>query len=278
MKCFVCGSEMRLDQTAGEESDSVSGLEHRTFRCPSCGDVEQRLVFRAERDAHAVSAGTAVQSSAIESCSTDQQPAASAAVRQPLKKLSGIYTRLRRLLPFRREITVPARSAATMPATDQQSTGAVESVPPGPGTPPTSPHSAEREVGFIEADDKLDECEVLLKRAIEMVHAPAGSPEPAIETDLNCEPRIERAIEIASEPAAAAEIVVQPEIKPVVTKPEPPARKPVVVEIHYDAVKAKYAAKDSTTGLLVLRHEDRTRLKGMCERMGWQVLDRPAGA
>src|SRR5689334_3317489 len=235
MKCFVCGSEMRLDQTAGEESDSVSGLEHRTFRCPSCGDVEQRLVFRAERDAHAASPGAPVQSSAIESCSTDQQPAAFAAVRQALKKLSGIYTRLRHLLPFRREIAVPARSAATMLATDQQSTGAVESVPPGPGTPPTSPHSAEREVGFIEADDKLDECEVLLKRAIEMVHAPAGSPEPAIETDLNCEPRIDRAIEIAAEPAAAPEIVVQPEIKPVVTKPEPPPRK--VVEIHYDPAK-----------------------------------------
>src|SRR6185369_5005822 len=101
-----------------------------------------------------------------------------------------------------------------------------------PGTEPTSSHLAERGAGLIEADDKLDECEVLLKRAIEMVHAPAGSPEPAIETDLNCEPRIERAIEIASEPAAAAEIVVQPEINPVVTKPEPPARKLVVVEIH----------------------------------------------
>jgi hypothetical protein len=145
-----------------------------------------------------------------------------------------------------------------------------------PGTEPTSSHLAERGAGLIEADDKLDECEVLLKRAIEMVHAPARSPEPAIETDLNCDPRIEGAIEIATQPAAAPEIVVQAGIKPVVRQPEPPPRK--VVEIQYDPAKAKYAAKDSTTGLLVLRHEDRTRLKGMCERMGWQVLDRPAGA
>jgi hypothetical protein len=143
-----------------------------------------------------------------------------------------------------------------------------------PGTEPTSSHLAERGAGLIEADDKLDECEVLLKRAIEMVHAPARSPEPAIETDLNCDPRIEGAIEIATQPAAAPEIVVQAGIKPVVRRPPP--RK--VVEIQYDPAKAKYAAKDSTTGLLVLRHEDRTRLKGMCERMGWQVLDRPAGA
>jgi hypothetical protein len=63
--------------------------------------------------------------------------------------------------------------------------------------------------------------------------------------------------------------------------PESPPRKPLIVEIQYDPLKGRYAAKDSRTGLLVLRHEDRARLKGMCRRMGWQVVDHvgwPVGA
>jgi hypothetical protein len=100
-----------------------------------------------------------------------------------------------------------------------------------------------------------------------MVHGRDYSAETKTETDLRCEARIAGTIEIALEPTAAPLIVVEPEIKPIV------ARESVVVEIHYDAVKARYAAKDSRTGLLILRHEDRARLTGMCERMGWQVLD-----
>jgi len=107
-----------------------------------------------------------------------------------------------------------------------------------------------------------------------MVHGRDYSAETKTETELRCEPRIEGTIEIAPEATAAPLIVVEPEIKPIVARElEPRPRKPVVVEIHYDAVKARYAAKDSRTGLLILRHEDRARLKGMCERMGWQVLD-----
>jgi hypothetical protein len=274
MKCFVCGSEMRLNPIAGEESVSVSGFEHRTFRCPSCGDVEQRVVFRAERDAYLQSPCPSIQSSAIQSCSTDEQPAASAAVGQPVEKVSGIYTRLKRLLPFRRESAVPSRSTGATPAREQQLKASVESSAAAPSIAPRSSHSAECGVGLIEADDSLDQCEVLLKRAIHMVHGRDYSAEAKTETDLKCEVRIEGTIEIALEPTAAPVIVVEPEIKPVVARElEPRPRKPVVVEIHYDAVKARYAAKDCRTGLLILRHEDRARLKGMCERMGWQVLD-----
>jgi hypothetical protein len=50
-------------------------------------------------------------------------------------------------------------------------------------------------------------------------------------------------------------------------------RKPLVVEIQYDPQKAKYAAKDVSTRLLILRHEDKARLRGTCDRMGWQVVD-----
>ena len=42
---MVCGAEMRLDDVAADKSASVSGFEHHTFKCPSCGDVEERLAF-----------------------------------------------------------------------------------------------------------------------------------------------------------------------------------------------------------------------------------------
>jgi hypothetical protein len=46
-----------------------------------------------------------------------------------------------------------------------------------------------------------------------------------------------------------------------------------VVQIQYDPVKAKYAAMDIKTGLRILRHYDSARLRAMCDRMGWQVVD-----
>jgi hypothetical protein len=274
MKCFICGSEMCLDPTAGEESVSVSGFEHRSFRCPSCGDVEQRLVFRAERDAAPPSPGSCIQSSAIQPCSTDEQPAAFAAVRTPAKKVSGIYTRLKRLLPFRRESAVPPRSTAAAPARDQPLRTSVGGSAAAPSIAPRSSHSAECGVGLVEADDSLDECEVLLKRAIDMVHGRDSSAEVQTDADLKCEVRIEESSGIALEPTAAPVVVLEPEIKLIAARElEPCSREPVVVEIQYDPVKGRYAAKDSRTGLLILRHEGRARLQGMCERMGWQILD-----
>jgi hypothetical protein len=107
-----------------------------------------------------------------------------------------------------------------------------------------------------------------------LLHGRDYSAETKTEMELKCEVRIEGTPGIAQEPTTAPVIDTEAEIKPIGAKElEPRAKKPVVVEIHYDPVKARYAAQDSRTGLLILRHEDRARLKGMCERMGWQVLD-----
>jgi hypothetical protein len=47
-----------------------------------------------------------------------------------------------------------------------------------------------------------------------------------------------------------------------------------VVEIRHDAnYDAAYAAKDTRTGLVVLRHQDSARLRQMCDRLGWQVVE-----
>ena len=56
MKCFVCGSEMRLTLVEPHDEVTRPGFEYRTFRCESCGDTERRFVFdpRAALDLAAV--------------------------------------------------------------------------------------------------------------------------------------------------------------------------------------------------------------------------------
>ena len=274
MHCLVCGSEMRLDQVAGNESVPVSGFEHRTFRCPSCGDIEQRLAFSQPRDAGFAESSGEIESEAIQSSATVEQSAIAAATEEPVfKKPPGIYARLRRLLTFRREVAAPPRSPATAPATEPFST--VETVETAPSTVPTSPHSVESLVDLTEADKHLDECEALLKHAIEMVRGPACSSAPAIETDSECE-ALFGTIEMDREPAHS-ELPVALDFTPPdsFASNEGSESRPTkpVAEIHYDPLKARYAARDTTTGMLVMRHEDRALLKGMCERMGWQVAE-----
>jgi hypothetical protein len=51
----------------------------------------------------------------------------------------------------------------------------------------------------------------------------------------------------------------------------PPGR--IVRICHDPSFEPAYAAKDTTSGLVVIRHEDSTRLRAMCDRLGWQVVD-----
>jgi len=86
---------------------------------------------------------------------------------------------------------------------------------------------------LAEADKELDESEALLRRAIAMVRGPA------------------RGITLIKRTA--------------------PRR---VIEIHHDpSDEAAYAAKDVQSGLVVLRHRDIARLRAMCDRLGWEMVD-----
>jgi hypothetical protein len=38
---------MNLMKTMEDDTMPVAGFEQRTFACPACGDVEQRLAFRS---------------------------------------------------------------------------------------------------------------------------------------------------------------------------------------------------------------------------------------
>jgi hypothetical protein len=98
-----------------------------------------------------------------------------------------------------------------------------------------------------EADDDAQE---MLRRAIEMVRGPrAGAPlrgltdrEPAMPSDPDADMR-EREFSR-------------------------------VVQVRHDPTyEAAYAAKDMRTGLVVLRHKDILRLRAMCDRLGWQVVE-----
>jgi hypothetical protein len=51
MRCLVCDAEMALMNVRPDESMGVAGFERHTLQCPSCGDVEHRLIFNRERAA-----------------------------------------------------------------------------------------------------------------------------------------------------------------------------------------------------------------------------------
>lgn len=103
-----------------------------------------------------------------------------------------------------------------------------------------------------DGDEEVDEAEELLRRAIEMVRAPIGGPKPlrGLTDDLK---------------TAAA---------PPPSAPERKVGTGRVVQIRHDpSYDAAYAAKDIKTGLVVLRHQDNARLRAMCDRLGWQVME-----
>jgi hypothetical protein len=47
---MACGAVMRLTAAVPDDSMVVSGFERHTFECPACRDVEQRLIFKSQRE------------------------------------------------------------------------------------------------------------------------------------------------------------------------------------------------------------------------------------
>jgi hypothetical protein len=49
-----------------------------------------------------------------------------------------------------------------------------------------------------------------------------------------------------------------------------------IVQIRHDpSEEPQYAAADTTSGLVLLRHRDNAHLRAMCDRLGWQVAEEP---
>lgn len=93
---------------------------------------------------------------------------------------------------------------------------------------------------LVPPEDDLDECEILLRRAIEMVRGSTRWSQPTRSLTDRMPGR-----SLSSR----------------------------VVQIHHDPGDATYVATDAKSGLCVLRHRDRARLRAMCDRIGWQVVE-----
>jgi hypothetical protein len=95
-----------------------------------------------------------------------------------------------------------------------------------------------------EADRELDEGEALLRRAIEMVRG-------SIRSIAAGKPPGNRSGSTRGKKA--------------------PSR---IVQIRHDpSEEPQYAAADTTSGLVLLRHRDNAHLRAMCDRLGWQVAE-----
>jgi hypothetical protein len=132
------------------------------------------------------------------------------------------------------------------PVAQVQSPGASAGTVPVHANPPS----------LAAPDPEVDEAEEMLRRAIAMVRSPLrGTPVRGL-TD--------------GRPPVPADIASATRTRKVNR----------VVQIRHDpSYEAAYAAKDTRSGLVVLRHQDSGRLRAMCERLGWQVIeDGAAGA
>jgi hypothetical protein len=317
MRCLSCGAEMRLEQVAGDDTAPVPGFERRTYRCSACGDVEERRVFsgqagRTPADPVMVGAAPPISPAAtIE----NENPAAPAFA----KRILATFNRAWYAVAGRKgsdPLPVPPKEASSdpwlEPSADRPSKviSGAETALLHPAEPLAAPAGKAKP---SPPDSEFDECEALLRRAIEMVHGDmrpepgsreSGSPDAGtiarisaeIETDGSSD-QLDMPFSSAdggerSEPGAgptpsgehspnpAVTDAIAPLVPPVIAAPAEKSPKPVeqkstpiVVQIHHDHSRGKFVAKDTRSGLGVLRHEDATRLRAMCERMGWQVIE-----
>ena len=291
MRCFMCGAEMDLMHLVQDKTLPVPGYEHRTFKCSACGDIERRLVFTKDsKNSHAepMLVYTAPHISAAPT-GHKERITGSGFLRRVFGKLRGLCQSSHSCEPVsvRPASPTPSLSAEPAPALTitplvpsqannnrgeidgllrrdtgvthrpQTTEGMEGMVDACAGTPGEIASSASVSVPLTSvlsgSEKELDECDALLRRAIEMVRAPMRSSEIATR--------------VSKVRSGAPPKLVSP-----VPAKRPPASR-VSVQILHDPQKGKYVAKDTSSGLCILRHEDTTRLRSMCDRMGWQVIE-----
>jgi hypothetical protein len=278
MQCLACGAKMHPGEALGK--DSAPGFEHRTFTCSVCGDVERRLVLKRHvtpTNADPVLFPDAPPISPLAPIE-NESTAASVFTQRLFAKLYGIrnVVRRRKKPPFTSVSVNPQESAHTAEAVPETPLSE-----PIPELTPASLNQIEPETVQelpplsmpAQTDENKEECESLLRNAIAIVKSATRSSEKA-------PPLIE--LRSATPASTSAPGMIQTsciaidEKSPAVvqTRSIPAERKSpvIVVQILYDAHKAKYVAKDTKSGLGVLRHQDSARLRAMCDRLGWQIV------
>jgi hypothetical protein len=231
MRCIVCGAEMRSTEVALGESMTDPGSELHGLQCPHCNEVERPPA--PSRDGAAPSAEPvpvhAAPPLSVSSQSEQELDECEALLRRAIEMVRAAPRLSRAADPTGGRPEAPAEWAGSLPLHC---------------APPASDASA--------GDDGLDECEVLLERAVRMVRS--APPQTPSRSGI---------AESQSKPA------------PSLTPSSRPRKSPTgrVVQIQHDAGEAAYVARDVKSGLSVLRHPDVARLRGMCERIGWKVVD-----
>jgi hypothetical protein len=259
MRCLACGAEMRLEEEVRDETVAVSGFKRHTFKCSVCGDVEQRLTFSREVEpspADAVSLHseaplppeTPLHSEAPLVSPPSAAEHEEAAAPNVTKNVCSKFARISRAAVRRLSRGMTFRSALPNVATPPTSASLCEPVS-DPNLPPTSPAPAEPESAraivpapvLRETDTDIEECENLLRRAINLVHVPTrsspqsesatqgilpavGSAAPAITSSL-LEPGLAASALATSSSEADPELVesAAPAIAASVPEPEPDA-------------------------------------------------------
>jgi len=246
---------------APDDTMMVPGYEHHTLQCSGCDEVDRRLVFSREG-----------ASRPAEPVSTLAPPPASASLPagpgSSLTAPSALAARVAKLVASRpaprASPSRPAKPVSSLSAPLASASRSAEPAPSPAAAPPsasdpaepassstTSPASASAPI-TSETDSDLDEGEALLRRAIELLRAPTRGSQPA-------------GILAGSRPDTPAALADSMQ-----AKGSPTSR---VVQIHRDPNEAAYVAMDTKSGLSVLRHQDSARLRAMCDRIGWQVVD-----
>jgi hypothetical protein len=280
-----------------DDTMPVPGYEHHTFMCSACSDIERRLVFTRSRGPSHAEEPLALQTPPAPPTSPapagqKERITAASMLRRVFATLSGVWHEGEgssrswepmsahppppTSTPPAEPVAVLTTAPASVPSKASNDLNEIEALvgrASGAGPDPTRitetdegrgtssevarsasvssvPHTS---VSAEQRDKELDECEVLLLRAIEMVREPTRSSQI---TKSVTEARSEIPCDLASSMQAE----------------RPPASR-VVVQIHHDLEKAKYIAKDTKSGLSILRHQDSARLRAMCDRMGWQVIE-----
>jgi hypothetical protein len=285
MRCMACGAEMRLVRVVRDDTMMVTGYEHHTLQCSECHEEERRLVFSregtpspvepapaatpapesntsrtnaAETTANAtnasetnVAATNATDANATDTNATETTPAASkpapAAVPLPCANMLALVAELSATAQEAAEPAAPPTTAAA-PAAE----GASSIIEPSAEAPPSpAPDEPAPVTGAATNDAPApDPGEILLQRAIALVRSPQR--------------RSLASGGIADDgPVAPAEATVP-------SRSKRPGR---VVQIQRAPDEAAYVALDTRSGLSVLRHADSTRLRAMCDRIGWQVVE-----
>jgi hypothetical protein len=147
-------------------------------------------------------------------------------------------------LVFNPTASPPSTATASHPALPSAEQPSAEAAPIAPSPADSTLAPA---MSMLSADEKeLDEREELLRRAIAMVRGVtrgARSTPSDLANTLASKKRASRVVRIRHDP-------------------------------RHDA---RFAAADSISGVVVLRHQDQARLREMCDRLGWLVEDSPGG-